>query len=89
MNGHPNAKTPNIDHLASQGTLFLNARCPAPLCGPSRAAIMTGLLPSTTGIYGQIEDEDIKKCNEQTRKAIYLSQYFEQYGYYTMGKGKI
>ena len=43
--------TPNIDKLASSGVLFTNAHCPSPKCGPSRAAIMTGLRPSTTGLY--------------------------------------
>src|ERR1700691_3797850 len=51
LGGHPQARTPNIDALASQGTLFANAHCQAPLCNPSRASIMTGLRPSTTGIY--------------------------------------
>src|SRR5690348_1731043 len=50
--GHPQAKTPNIDRLASRGTLFTNAHCQAPLCNPSRSSLMTGLRPSTTGIYG-------------------------------------
>ncbi len=43
--------TPNIDRLASRGMLFTNAHCPSPKCAPSRAAIMTGLRPSTTGLY--------------------------------------
>src|SRR6056300_334277 len=43
--------TPNIDRLAARGTLFTNAHCPSPKCAPSRAAIMTGLMPSTTGLY--------------------------------------
>lgn len=55
MNGHPNTKTPHLDRLASEGVLFTNAHCQAPLCGPSRASLMTGLRPSTTGIYGMIE----------------------------------
>ena len=42
--------TPNIDRLAARGTLFTNAHCPSPKCAPSRAAIMTGLMPSTTGL---------------------------------------
>ncbi|MEO0333622.1 MAG: sulfatase-like hydrolase/transferase, partial [Bacteroidota bacterium] len=49
MEGHPDAKTPNMDKLAARGVLFQNAHCQAPLCGPSRASIMTGLRPSTTG----------------------------------------
>ena len=43
--------TPNIDRLAKRGMLFTNAHCVSPKCAPSRAAVMTGLLPSTTGLY--------------------------------------
>src|SRR5215213_5738313 len=51
LGGHPQAKTPNMDRLAARGTLFTNAHCQAPLCNPSRASVMTGLRPSTTGLY--------------------------------------
>jgi arylsulfatase A-like enzyme len=89
MNGHPNAISPNIDKLASNGVLFTNAHCQAPICGPSRASIMTGLRPSTTGIYGQINDDNIRSSSEVTRNNILLPEYFKNNGYYTMGKGKI
>lgn len=85
----PNVQTPNIDRLASSGILFNNAHCQAPLCGPSRASIMTGLLPSTTGIYAMIDDDKIKECNETTNEVIFLPDYFEQFGYKTMGIGKL
>jgi arylsulfatase A-like enzyme len=48
MNGSIQVPTPNIDRLARQGTIFTNAHCQAPICGPSRASIMTGLYPSIT-----------------------------------------
>ena len=86
MNGHPNTLTPNMDKLASQGVLFTNAHCQAPLCGPSRASIMTGLRPSTTGIYGMIDDNDIKSVLPDI---TLLPEYFKQNGYYTMGIGKL
>ncbi len=89
MNGHPNTKTPNIDKLASQGVLFTNAHCQAPLCGPSRASLMTGLRPSTTGIYGMIDDNMIKSDNETTGDIIFLPEYFKGHGYHTMGIGKL
>lgn len=89
MNGHPNAKTPNIDRLADQGTLFTNAHASAPICGPSRASIMTGLAPSTTGIYGHIRDNDIRKASDKTEHSVFLSEYFKKHGYYTAAVGKV
>ena len=89
MGGHPNTKTPNLDRLAEKGTLFTNAHCQAPICGPSRASLMTGLMPSTTGIYGQINDEKIRESNDATRKSIFLTEYLRQNGYKTMAVGKL
>ena len=89
MKGHPNTKTPNIDKLASHGVLFTNAHCQAPLCGPSRASLMTGLRPSTTGIYGMIDDNKIKSDNPVTEDIIFLPGYFKNHGYHTMGIGKL
>ncbi len=51
LKGHPQSVTPNLDRLASQGMLFANAHCAAPACNPSRTALMTGIRPSTSGIY--------------------------------------
>lgn len=89
MGGHTNAITPNMDRLASQGVLFTNAHCQAPLCGPSRASIMTGLRPSSTGIYGMIDDNKIKSDNEATSNIQFLPEYFKNHGYHTMGIGKL
>ena len=47
--GHYLAKTPNIDRLAEEGMQFNQAFCNFPLCGPSRASMMTGLYPDQTG----------------------------------------
>ena len=41
--GHPDAITPNMDRLASQGVHFSRAYCSYPLCGPSRASLMSGV----------------------------------------------
>ncbi len=87
--GHPDALTPNLDRLIARGLLFANAQCQAPMCSPSRMSIMTGLRPSTTGIYGFIDDNEIKETNEATQKITLLHQYFKDAGYHTMGVGKI
>lgn len=87
MDGHPNTKTPHMDRLAAQGTVFMNAHTAAPHCGPSRTALMSGLRPSTTGIYAHIYDADLEKT--PAGKGPYLSNWFAENGYKTMGKGKI
>ena len=46
--GNENVLTPNIDKLAKEGVLFGNAHIQYPLCGPSRASLMTGLYPDQT-----------------------------------------
>ncbi len=86
MQGHPQVKTPNIDHLAFRGTLFLNAHCQSPLCNPSRSSLMTGLRPSTTGIYGLAPG--IREV-DTTRDRVTLAQTFTEAGYHTYTSGKI
>ena len=48
--GNSVIRTPNLDSLASQGTSLLNNYCASPLCIPSRAAMLSGLLPTRTGV---------------------------------------
>jgi choline-sulfatase len=49
--GHKVVKAPTLSRLASEGVVFENAYTPSPLCAPARASIMSGLLPSRTGVY--------------------------------------
>lgn len=49
-------RTPNLDRLAARGVLFARAYGPSPACNPSRTAVLTGLRPSTTGVYGNASD---------------------------------
>ena len=51
LGGMPNSITPSLDRLASKSVLFSNAHCSAPACCPSRASVMTGVSPSTSGVY--------------------------------------
>jgi arylsulfatase A-like enzyme len=81
---NPQTKTPNIDRLAAQGTSFSRAYCTAPACNPSRASLMSGMRPSTTGCYLNSQDwhpgiSDDKLLNTQ----------FFNAGYRVYGSGKI
>ena len=86
LHGHPQARTPHIDALARSGTLFANAHCQSPLCNPSRASLLTGKRPSSSGVYGlapAIRDAStLKDCTT-------LPQFFRQHGYSTRMAGKI
>ena len=61
LQGHPDAKTPNIDRLASQGTLFTDAHCQFPLCGPSRASLMSGMHSTSLEFYTHMKDEELQQ----------------------------
>lgn len=84
-----NVKTPHIDALAGQGMLFTNAHAQAPICGPSRASLMSGLLPHQTGIYGQVRDEKLRGAINAVSSTKFLSEYLKHNGYYTVGRGKL
>jgi putative membrane-bound dehydrogenase-like protein len=49
--GNPDIRTPHIDRLAKQGTLFTRAYASNPVCSPTRATLLTGLLPSQHGVH--------------------------------------
>ncbi|MEM7396267.1 MAG: sulfatase, partial [Verrucomicrobiota bacterium] len=86
LGGHPQIQTPNIDALAERGTVFLNAHCQSPLCNPSRTSLMTGLRPSTTGIYGLAP---WIRTVDEFKDVVTLPQYFSKHGYRTYTTGKI
>ncbi len=50
--GHPAVHTPNLDDLARQGALFRRAYSTVPSCIPARYALLTGLVPQTSGVVG-------------------------------------
>jgi len=85
--GHPQTLTPNLDKLAASGAItMLNAQCPATVCCPSRSAMMTGLRPSTTGVY----DNTQNLVNSPVAAAVpTMSQYFSKNGYFSLSTGKI
>lgn len=85
LDGHPNIITPNLDKLAESGTVFTSAHCQATMCGPSRASLLTGIYPSTSGCYGFQPWRTIEMLeNSET-----IPQLFKENGYITKGTGKI
>jgi len=86
LGGHPQALTPAIDRLAARGVTFANAHCQAPICNPSRASLMTGLRPSTTGVYAL---GPTFRTIPQYAEWVTLPQYLQRHGYRTMTCGKI
>lgn len=81
---HYLVKTPNIDKLASKGMLFANAFCNFPLCGPSRASMMTGLYPDQTG-HHKLRDF----IRDHVPDVVTMSQSFMMEGYEATRVGKI
>jgi arylsulfatase A-like enzyme len=84
LGGHPDARTPNIDRLAARGVLFTRAYCPAPACNPSRASILTGLAPTTTGVYTNAQPLRLARPDART-----LPDDFRDAGYVAFAVGKI
>lgn len=85
--GHPQAITPHMDGFAEKGGMvFSKAYCPSTVCCPSRSALLTGILPSDSGVYGN--SQNLKNA-DRTKDAVTLPQYFSQHGYFTLSRGKI
>jgi arylsulfatase A-like enzyme len=77
-------KTPNLDRLAKLGVTFTKAYCAAPVCNPSRAALMSGMRPGTSGVYDNGQDWKPAIATEKT-----LTTQFLKAGYHVYGTGKI
>ena len=86
FNGETTVHTPNITRLADMGVRFTNAHCAAPACNPSRASVMTGLAPATTGVY--LNSQDWRE-NKILKDRTTLPQHFKNNGYKTQGGGKL
>ena len=84
LGGYEGCKTPNLERLAERGTTFTRAYCAAPACNPSRAAIMTGVRPWTSGVY--INPQPWRPAMPD---AVTLPQHFTKHGYHSTGAGKI
>ncbi len=84
LEGYPGCKTPNLERLAARGMTFKNAYCAAPACNPSRASLMTGIRPWTSGVY-----VNPQPWRPAMPDAVTLPQHFTKHGYHSVGAGKI
>src|SRR5690349_9242036 len=86
IQGHPLIRTPNIDQLAREGQRWSSFYASAPLCGPSRVALMTGRLPIRMSGTGKndwlpfpLPDSEIT-MGEMLKKQGYATAYVGKWG---------
>ena len=89
IGGHPQAYTPNINRIASSGVTFMNAASNAPVCGPSRASMWSGIHPITSGLYGANQQNNRWHNNPILSSKTTLFETFIDQGYYSYATGKI
>lgn len=82
--GQPQIKSPNIDKLAESGLLFNRSYCNVPVCGASRASLLSGVRPNRHRFVDAHISQD-----EELPGALSLPMHFKNNGYYTVSLGKI
>jgi N-acetylgalactosamine-6-sulfatase len=90
--GHPVLRTPHLDRLAKEGSLFTQFYAPASICSPTRAGVMTGQFPGRVGFHSQVSTEAMMKQLDASDvldpKYAMLPRSLQQAGYHTMHIGK-
>jgi arylsulfatase A-like enzyme len=87
--GNDYMKTPNLDQLASEGTLFKNHYVQVPTCGASRYSILTGMYPKKkSDINNHVIVKEIANKPQQDSPETFI-HHLKRNGYYTVGVGKI
>ena len=82
--GNQKIQSPHIDALASEGTVFEEAYCQVPVCGASRASLMTGLYPTENRFVTYYS-----KAEAEAAGIPDIPTWFRQQGYTTISNGKI
>ena len=82
--GDEAALSPNLDLLASQGTIFSRTYAQQAVCGPSRTSFLTSRRPDTTRLY-----DFHSYWRTHAGNFTSLPQYFREQGYLTAGMGKV
>ena len=82
--------TPHLDRLASEGVRFSRTYCQYPLCGPSRASLMSGLHCETNGVTGNSHVlGSFRAVNPALSDHPSMAGFFREQGYYTARVSKI
>lgn len=84
--GRSQVISPNIDRLAAGGTVFERAYCQVPVCGASRASLLTGIRPDHAA--GRFTHAG-SRADQDAPEAAPLGRHFLQHGYETISNGKI
>jgi arylsulfatase B len=92
FNGSKDIRTPNLDALATGGTIFMSAYVPHPFCGPSRMGMLTGRYPHRFGAPFNLPNSGLG-IESYNRKGIpvgekLISTVLQEAGYYTGAIGK-
>lgn len=82
--GQEQSVSPNIDRLAHEGVVFTRPYCQVPVCGATRASLLTGVRPTRDRFvtFRTNSDEDLPN-------ALTLPQHFRNHGYITISDGKV
>jgi len=86
--GNRDIRTPNIDQLARDGLLFAHAYATSGVCSPSRAVLMTGLIPSANGVHNGLPARYAVEDYAAIEEFRNLPQTLADAGYYTGLVGK-
>ncbi len=86
--GAPDLRTPHIDRLIGSGLRFDRFYANAPVCSPTRAALLTGRYPDTVGVPGVIRTNADSSWGYLNPNATLLSQVLLEAGYDTAIVGK-
>ncbi len=87
--GNEIIRTPNLDKLASKGSLFTNHFVQVPTCGASRQCLLTGMLPTKqTQLSNHVTEHEISNKPETSTPETFI-HHLRRNGYYTVGIGKI
>jgi arylsulfatase A-like enzyme len=82
--GAPQVKSPNIDQFAKEAVVFNRAYCNVPVCGASRASLLTSILPTKNRFI-----DYRAKAQEDVPNAKTLPSLFKEAGYTSISNGKI